>query len=353
MHPCLLLAWLTPRRVIAPKPRDIRGAGEIAPRAFDHYRHVHIPKTAGTVFRADAARILPFNATLHTAEKCYCTKYKIRNDAPTILFVRIPETHVLSQFAQCKHSSWARRLPRMVDFLATHDFPDWLDALYTSDDDFGCYNPWNLQTRYLTCHATRYVRDKKYDRLDGHHVVEDGRHHAGFGRTGDVAAATRRIASFSFVGVSEHYHASLCVFAFWVRGALPHGCDCAHSDAFAAAATGSHPSMVHGVPRLSVDTLPAAVRARIAPFVAQDYEVYAAGFRRFAEATGVVEAATGTRVLCARDIQPATRSALGATAAGRRLVAALDAGARPRPKPGLLPRRADGVGRVEPACSFH
>ena len=111
--------------------------------------------------------------------------------------------------------------------------------------------------------------------------------------------------------------------------------------------------MVHGVPRLSVDTLPAAVRARIAPFVAQDYEVYAAGFRRFAEATGVVEAATGTRVLCPKDVLPATRSALGATAAGRRLVAALDAGARPRPKPGLLPRRADGVGRVEPACSFH
>ena len=109
--------------------------------------------------------------------------------------------------------------------------------------------------------------------------------------------------------------------------------------------------MVHGVPRLSVDTLPAAVRARIAPFVAQDYEVYAAGFRRFAEATGVVEAATGTRVLCA--LGPATRSALGATTAGRRLVAALDAGARPRPTPGLLPRRADGVGRVEPACSFH
>ena len=111
--------------------------------------------------------------------------------------------------------------------------------------------------------------------------------------------------------------------------------------------------MVHGVPRLSVDALPAAVRARIAPFVAQDYEVYAAGFRRFAEATGVVEAATGTRVLCPKDVLPATRSALGATAAGRRLVAALDAGARPRPKPGLLPRRADGVGRVEPACSFH
>ena len=155
----------------------------------------------------------------------------------------------------------------------------------------------------------------------------------------------------SFVGVSEHYHSSICIFEFWVRGALPVGCDCAHSDAFAAAANGSHPSMVHGVPRLSVDTLPAAVRARIAPFVAQDYEVYAAGFRRFAEAAGVVEAATGTRVLCA--LGPATRSALGATTAGRRLVAALDAGARPRPNPGLLPRRADGVGKVEPACGFH
>ena len=124
-------------------------------------------------------------------------------------------------------------------------------------------------------------------------------------------------------------------------------------DAFAAAANGSHPSMVHGVPRLSVDGLSLDVRARIAPFVAQDHEVYAAGFRRFAEAAGVVEAATGTQVLCARDIQPATRAALGKTTAGRRLVAALDAGALPQPQPGLLPRRADGVGRVEPACSFH
>ena len=160
-----------------------------------------------------------------------------------------------------------------------------------------------------------------------------------------------QVASFSFVGVAEHYHASICIFAFWVRGALPHGCDCAHSEAFAVAANASHPSMVHGVPRLSVDTLPADVRAKIIQFTAQDNEVYAAGFRRFAEAAGVVEAATGTQVLCARDIQPATRSALGATAAGRRLVAALDAGALPRPKPGLLPRREDGVSPVP--CSFH
>ena len=154
------------------------------------------------------------------------------------------------------------------------------------------------------------------------------------------------------MGVSEHYHASVCIFEFWVRGALPHGCDCEKREAFSAAANGSHPAMVHGVPRLSVDALPADVRAKITPFVVQDYEVYAAGFRRFAEAAGVVEAATGTRVLCA--LGPATRSALGATTAGRRLVAALDAGALPQPQPGLLPRRADaGVGRVEPACSFH
>ena len=69
------------------------------------------------------------------------------------------------------------------------------------------------------------------------------------------------------------------------------------------------------------------------------------------EAAGVVEAATGTQVLCARDIQPATRSALGATAVGRRLAAALDAGSLPRPTPGLLPRRGDGVSPVP--CSFH
>ena len=152
------------------------------------------------------------------------------------------------------------------------------------------------------------------------------------------------------MGVAEHYHASICIFAFWVRGALPKGCDCEKREAFSAAANATT-LMVHGVPRLSVDGLSPDVRALIAPFVAQDYEVYAAGFRRFAEAAGVVEAATGTRVLCA--LGPATRSALGATTAGRRLVAALDAGARPRPNPGLLPRRADGVGKVEPACSFH
>ena len=69
------------------------------------------------------------------------------------------------------------------------------------------------------------------------------------------------------------------------------------------------------------------------------------------EAAGVVEAATGTQVLCAKDVLPATRSALGATTAGRRLVAALDAGSLPRPKPGLLPRRGDGVSPVP--CSFH
>ena len=221
-------------------------------------------------------------------------------------------------------------------------------SVWKSTSASGALSHFSAMT--LPCWLRRAVTNRH------RHAIEQASHRWRGGRRENSARTRRKIlisaqvASFSFVGVAEHYHASICIFEFWVSGALPKGCDCEKREAFSAAANATT-LMVHGVPRLSVDTLPADVRAKITRFTAQDLEVYGAGFRRFAEAAGVVEAATGTRVLCA--LGPATRSALGATTAGRRLVAALDAGARPRPKPGLLPRRADGVGRVEPACSFH
>jgi len=195
-------------------------------------------------------------------------------------------------------------------------------------------------------------------------------------------------------------------------GALPDGCDCARAEAFAAAAAAGK-RVIHGVPRYDIADLPADVRSRIAPFVRQDDRVYAAGFRRFAEAARAVEDATGTRQLCASDITPATRAALDRTDAGARLLANLDAAAgdvvdvvtggdacpstcdtgegedsatwylretyrtcrwigkqskrkiarlceesgtdgkgRPRPRTGVLPSRKAGVAAVAPACDF-
>ena len=177
---------------------------EAKARAHDRYRHVHIPKIAGTAFRGMAETLLPHGSTLATAEKCYCTKPALDGAAPVITFVRAPVAHVVSQFMMCKYSTWGRThadAPPLDEDDAA-GLARWLARATSDPGAETCYDPLNMQTRYLTCRNERFSRS--FNPRDGHLRVP--------GYDGMLADASARLAAFHFVGVAELYHESACVF---------------------------------------------------------------------------------------------------------------------------------------------
>ena len=77
----------------------------------------------------------------HT-EKCYVELYKAYkerkpNKEPfTITFFRAPRAHVYSQFLECNHDNWGKRVTSGSTFPRNHedpdDFADWVDHFYDS-----------------------------------------------------------------------------------------------------------------------------------------------------------------------------------------------------------------------------
>ena len=105
------------------------------------------------------------------------------------------------------------------------DFVEWLDYFLHSDwspdgvrlirddpyNDYGCYNPWNMQTRAMTCSG----------RSELHHLHNVA---ARVPPTKDVGLA--RVDSAEFVGIAELYDESWCLLQFQLSRKLPAACTC-------------------------------------------------------------------------------------------------------------------------------
>ena len=336
------VALLTIAVAYAPGAAVLEGLSfdaEAKARAHDRYRHVHIPKIAGTAFRGMAETLLPHGSTLATAEKCYCTKPALDDAAPVITFVRAPVAHVLSQFMMCKYSAWGRThadAPPLDEDDAA-GLARWLARATSDPGAETCYDPFNMQTRYLTCRNERFSRS--FNPRDGHLRVP--------GYDGMLADASARLAAFHFVGVAELYHESACVFEYWILGKVRHGCDCEHRRFPISKAARSHKR--HAVPPYNGSSFPTAA---ILPLVDLDHELYAVGFARFLELVGHVEARSKVKVLCPGAIPEAARAALARTARGAAVLADAAGGARDPGGADLLPTRGAPPPPVAPACDF-
>ena len=86
--------------------------------------------------------------------------------------LRSPRAHVYSQFLQCKHDEWGLRVTNGTGFprsgLDTDGFARWIQHFrggrWRRDgviDDFGCYNPHNMQAKPASsdAHHLRASRD--------------------------------------------------------------------------------------------------------------------------------------------------------------------------------------------------
>lgn len=296
----MLLQALASEALLAQKPttrthnvtssscKDVKGWFQIQPASGKRtFRQVHIPKTAGSSFQADVVNSLQEGEGFWHGEQCF---YDIPKDETSgdvvVTFLRKPDTHVYSQFMECRYDSdwdWWKKVggqaPENQPLLS--NVTTWLSHFSegSEKDDLGCYHPYNMQTRVLSC-------------AEG---GECATHH--YKLEPSVQQALRSLNSSFFVGLTEHYQASVCLFhakAHDMRS-LPMFCNCTNESAWASFQASSQE---HSVPSHSLQDLSKEDLRMIDKLTEKDALVYQAAAERFAKEISEVEGQFDVKLVC-------------------------------------------------------
>jgi len=255
---------------------------------YKAYFDLHIPKTSGTSFGVDVRQVLPEHEGYFAQEMCLYGPMgagKLPGDE-IIAFVRDPTSHIYSQFLECKYDTgwWIAR--QVADDPIMENVTTWLrhfDGGREHDEpDTTCYDPYNMQTRALTCEEP---------------AAPSGRTSHYYQGEPNLTLALKSLDSLFFVGVTDLYHESVCMFFAKTHAdqPLPHHCNCADPDAWNAW-TGSH--SVHSVPAHSNSDLSEEDLRMIGELSRLDTQLYEHALARFREEAAEVERRTGTKLLC-------------------------------------------------------
>lgn len=199
------------------------------------FYHMHVPQTPGGSFCTDILLVSPPGSGMFSWEACYVdflssfeVEFATENQKADaiVTIVREPLNHVYLQYLHCSKIDvdaggdgvdHHRRLRGSDRKLHNMNFSnvslyEWLvhfngDVFQTDDHD--CYNPFNMQTRIFTC---KHPEDPRHD--DGNHSDQD------------LNNALKNANETWFVGVSEYYQESLCVFIDKSQLSLPVWCNC-------------------------------------------------------------------------------------------------------------------------------
>lgn len=249
-----------------------------------NYYDIHIPRTAGTSFANDVKNLVPSNEGYFSSEFCYShneNQFNATTDVKLAMF-RDPVAHVYSQFMECKHDPWFVRKRHRYTTDAFDNVTNWLRHFDggRNKSDFGCYHPFNLQTRAMSC---KYI------------YKAEGAHH--YNQEIWIGVATENVEKLFFVGLAERYQESLCLFYAKTHAGkrLPHFCDCTSATAWKSFKT-SH--KLHHVPRhKSSDLSPTDVQL-INNLTELDRNLHFAVERRFMRDIEEAQNRTGVKILC-------------------------------------------------------
>ena len=245
----------------------------------------HVPKTGGDSFKYLLRDELKRRGRTFWSNE-WCPR---RSNGTSTMVFREPRAHVVSQYFECRDSEWA--LGNRAKWEALHGafprnstkrdpyagFKKWIRHFATgSQDDFGCYDPRDMQARYVACSC---------ERTCAHHLTQ---HHP------TPARAAAGLAALDVVGVMEHFDASACLVMDAAGLDLPDACFCDTPSSF----TGARYHVAHGLARHSPRDLDQETLAAIDALTALDRHLYNAARRRFAKRVLAVEARLGRRILC-------------------------------------------------------
>lgn len=244
---------------------------------------IHIPKSAGSSF-AGTLRI--WNVTLSGGETCastaIATRRKRGESAALFTLLREPRAHVLSQYLMCGVLGNVPRFDRgkatagFADWVAHFAHPSWTPLPQTiimngtlvqdTKNDLNCYNPWAMQTRQLahSCiNSPHHMHPQSTFALPLH--------------ARELESANATLAALDFVGISELFEASLCLFVHTLGApALPEHC----FDAAAPIPVGWALHYTYDVPIHSLSDVDEATWAVVDRLTALDKELYHSGRAR-------------------------------------------------------------------------
>ena len=138
---------------------------------------------------------------------------------------------------------------------------NWLDHYVKSPtENWSCYNPSNMQTRAFSCK---------------HHLW----HNTDTEIKPTFELAKSRMKLFDFVGISERFRESLCVFSAVVRSTAPQWCNCSNTKAWTSFRGTRHRSGEYPDHRDS--ELTHAQRQAIQNLTSEDDKLYKFAMERF------------------------------------------------------------------------
>lgn len=276
-------------------------------RGTDSAFYIHIPKCAGASFHRD---ILPLFSNLNSPgrkndEQCFGKVLRqMPNTKIWLTMLRSPRQHVISQHLHCKWSPLGRRLTSGTNFPRTGSFEgdleQWVHHFEKPEvrDDFGCFNPWNMQTRFLTCDAADVNCDAP---AGGEGCVDVSLAYHNYGAQPTLEVAEGFYDKISFAGIVELYNVSRCVLKYKVQQTIDPSCECGGPPAPTIRRSGFDPR--HGVPAYDSATVSATTLKVIDAMSHLDQELYRRAVDRFLSEVRDIEDATKKKLLCDADLE--------------------------------------------------
>ena len=173
--------------------------------------------------------------------------------------------------------------------LTVGGFSEWLQHVSSGYDDFNCYHPFNMQTRYLSC-ATRKGRTEESKGPPPEHHL--------FQANVNLTRAFTNLQRIGFVGIADFYTQSVCAFEVFVSGRTK--CWCENDGVFNSTLRTSDLQyhFEHGVPGHSVGDLTAQHLSLIDKLTRLDQGVYAVALYRFWMFVDAASNQTGVNLRC-------------------------------------------------------
>jgi len=189
-----------------------------------------------------------------------------------VTLLREPVAHVQSMFFKCKYNFKAHKLG-LKEQLSMENISGWVQH-YISDptDNWSCYNPANMQTRAFSCN-----RDLWHDHTAANFTAKDG--WTGMDAKHTFESAKENMDMFDFVGISERFQESLCVFSAVVTSRAPSWCNCSNTETWAAHKVTHHRSGKY--PNHKVSDLTETQRELIQTLTSEDDKLYKLATKRF------------------------------------------------------------------------
>jgi len=137
-----------------------------------------------------------------------------------------------------------------------------------------------MQSRALTCSRLRpsYTRALTWDDASP-----------------SLDVALKNLKTFSWVGVTELFDESLCLFEYQVTGVLPSKCVCAHK----GKSDPSHAPLIHSTGGSSFENIrDAEFKAKVDKITRVDAQLYSAALARVVRELRALEKESGEQILC-------------------------------------------------------